>query len=153
MPKVIAIVPANTLSTYGYKHSLGKHGRRESARSLTHYTPVTVQTRWEGKNRLTLCVTAIFTSATDGTFTPFARFLTPKGLAASWLKQAAIRLFLAPVVAQDRRALKRQHEVLSHFGNPRFISGPGDILGDWLHRLWKGEHVKHGSDNPVPAEL
>lgn len=127
---------------------------RDRERSISrYYTPATVQARWEGESKLTLCVTAIFTPATDGTFTPFARFSTPKGLAPGWLKQAAIRLFLAPVVAQDRRALERQHEVMSHFGNPRFTSGPGDILGDRLHRLWKGETLQEGRDASVPAEL
>ncbi len=118
-----------------------------------YYTPATVQARWEGKDKLTLCVTAIFTPATDGTFTPFARFSTPKGIAPGWLKQAAIRLFLAPVVAQDRRALERQHEVMTYFGHPRFATGPGDILGDRLHRLWKGERLARGAEPPVKAEL
>ncbi|QZD91005.1 aromatic ring-hydroxylating dioxygenase subunit alpha [Qipengyuania aurantiaca] len=127
---------------------------RDRERSVSrYYPPTTVQARWEGKEKLTLCVTAIFTPATDGSFTPFARFSTPKGLAPSWLKQAAIRLFLAPVVAQDRRALAQQHGVMEHFGNPRFTTGPGDILGDRLHRLWKGERLEEGKDPAVRAEL
>lgn len=118
-----------------------------------YYPPATVQARWEGETKLTLCVTAIFTPATDGTFTPFARFSTPKGIAPGWLKQAAIRAFLAPVVAQDRRALEKQYGVMSHFGHPQFTSGPGDILGKRLHQLWKGERLEPGSDPAVKAML
>ena len=127
---------------------------RDRERSVTrYYPPTTVQARWEGSERLTLCVTAIFTPATEGTFTPFARFSTPKGLAPGWLKQAAIRLFLRPVVAQDRRALAKQYAVMEAFGNPQFVSGPGDILGGRLHRLWKGERLEPGRDAVVRVEL
>lgn len=118
-----------------------------------YHTPTIVQARWEGEKQLTLCVTAIFTPATDGTFTPFARFSTPKGIAPSWLKQAAIRLFLAPVVRQDRQALARQHKVMTQFGHPRFTSGPGDILGSRLHKLWQGHKLEHCEEEIVKAEL
>jgi phenylpropionate dioxygenase-like ring-hydroxylating dioxygenase large terminal subunit len=127
---------------------------RDRQRSVSRYYPPTiVQARWEGEKRLTLCVTAIFTPATDASFTPFARFSTPKGRAPGWLKQAAIRLFLAPVVAQDRRALERQHEVMTGFGRPHFTAGPGDILGNRLHLLWNGEALEPGPDAKVKARL
>lgn len=127
---------------------------RDRTRSISRYYPPTiVQARWQGERGLTLCVTAIFTPATEGSFMPFARFSTPRGFAPGWLKQAAIRLFLRPVVAQDRRALAAQHGVMTHFGNPRFVAGPGDILGNRLHRLWKGERLPPGRDAPVDAEL
>lgn len=127
---------------------------RDRTRSISrYYPPTTVQARWEGEAKLTLCVTAIFTPATDGSFTPFARFSTPKGIAPGWLKQAAIRLFLAPVVAQDRRALRRQHNVMTHFGHPHFVSGPGDILKNRLHRLWSGDSLEPYTDPPVEAHL
>lgn len=127
---------------------------QDRSRSVSrYYAPTTVQARWEGETKLTLCVTAIFTPAGDGTFTPFARFSTPKGIAPSWLKQAAIRLFLAPVVAQDRRALEKQHGVMEHFGHPKFTSGPGDILGNRLHQLWQGEALTPGTDPAVKAML
>lgn len=126
----------------------------ERQRSVSRYYPPTiVQARWEGEAKLTLCVTAIFTPATEGSFTPFARFSTPRGMAPAWLKQAAIRLFLAPVVAQDRKALAEQYAVMTRFGNPQFTSGPGDILGNRLHRLWRGERLEPGQDDPVPARL
>lgn len=127
---------------------------RDRQRSISRYYPPTiVQARREGHAGLTLCVTAIFTPATDGSFTPFARFSTRRGFAPGWLKQAAIRLFLAPVVAQDRKALARQHATMALFGSPRFVEGPGDILGNRLQRLWSGQHVPHGADEGVTAEL
>ncbi len=127
---------------------------KDRVRSVSRYYPPTiVQARWEGEAQLTLCVTAIFTPATEGTFTPFARFSTPKGLAPGWLKQAAIRTFLRPVVAQDRKALAKQHSVMRTFGHPQFVSGPGDILGSRLHQLWKGEQLPPGKDEPVRAML
>lgn len=127
---------------------------RDRTRSGTRYYPPTVvQARWDGKQGLTLCVTAFFTPATDDSFTPFACFTTRKGLAPGWLKEAAIRLFLAPVVAQDRRALAAQAKVMAEFGRPQFVEGPGDILGNRLHRLWMGDILEPGSDETVEALL
>lgn len=127
---------------------------RDRVRSISrYYPPSIVQARWQGEAQLTLCVTAIFTPATEGSFTPFARFSTPRGRAPGWLKQAAIRLFLRPVVAQDRVALARQQAVMRIFGYPQFTSGPGDILGQRLHQLWKGETLPEGQDAPVRAML
>lgn len=127
---------------------------RDRERSRTRYYPPTiVQARWEGKQRLTLCVTAFFTPATDDSVTPFACFTTPRGMLPGWLKQAGIRLFLRPVVAQDRAALSRQADVMAQFGAPRFVAGPGDILGNRLSRLWQGERLAEGSDPPVDAWL
>ncbi|ALH80792.1 aromatic ring-hydroxylating oxygenase subunit alpha [Sphingopyxis macrogoltabida] len=127
---------------------------RDRSRSISRYYPPTVvQARWEGLEKLTLCVTAFFTPSTDDSFMPFACFTTPRGIAPGWLKQAAIRLFLAPVVAQDRRALASQSEVMTTFGFPRFTAGPGDILGSRLSRLWQGETIAAGQDAPVDAML
>lgn len=126
----------------------------DRSRSVSRYYPPTVvQARWEGTTRLTLCVTAFFTPSTDDSFMPFACFTTPKGAAPAWLKEAAIRLFLAPVVAQDREALRHQSEVMARFGHPKFVQGPGDLLGNRLHRLWNGEVLEPGSDTPVSARL
>lgn len=127
---------------------------RDRSRSISRYYPPTaVQATWFGEKKLTLCVTAFFTPSTDGSFMPFACFTTPKGLAPGWLKQAAIRLFLRPVVAQDKRALAEQYEVMEAFGSPKFLSGPGDLLGNRLFRLWSGETLETQSDPPVPAML
>lgn len=127
---------------------------RDRSRSISRYYPPTVvQARWEGEKKLTLCVTAFFTPATDGTFTPFACFTTPRGLIPNRIKEAAIRLFLNPVVAQDRHALAKQSAVMKDFGFPHFKTGPGDILGNRLHRLWLGETIPEGADQPFEAQL
>lgn len=42
---------------------------------------------------------------------------------------------------------------MKRFGNPRFVSGPGDLSDNRLHRLWKGEKLAVGSDPVVEAEL
>ena len=127
---------------------------RDRTRSGTRYYPPTiVQARWDGKAGLTLCVTAFFTPATDDSFTPFACFTTRKGLTPAWLKEAAIRLFLRPVVRQDRLALGRQAAVMETFGRPRFTEGPGDILGARLHKLWMGQTLEPGRDETVEAML
>lgn len=127
---------------------------RDRTRSVSRYYPPTVvQARWEGERRLTLSVSAFFTPADGGSFRPFACFTTPRGFAPAWLKRAAIMLFLGPVVAQDRRALARQHAVMTQFGQPHFVSGPGDLLGNRLYRLWKGETLPLGSDPPFAAKL
>ena len=127
---------------------------RERSWSATRYYPPTiVQARWQSKSSLTLCVTAFFTPSADNTFLPFACFTTRKGIAPRWLKEAAIRVVLNPVVAQDRRALQLQSEVMSTFGRPKFVQGPGDILGNRLHQLWMGETLVPGTDAPVDAFL
>lgn len=127
---------------------------RDRSHSRTRYYPPTVvQARWDGRRDLTLCVTAFFTPSTDFSFLPFACFTTRKGFAPAWLKEAAIRLFLNPVVAQDRKALALQSEVMARFGHPHFTEGPGDILGNRLHRLWMGERLEVGEDEPRDAWL
>jgi phenylpropionate dioxygenase-like ring-hydroxylating dioxygenase large terminal subunit len=126
----------------------------DRVRSRTRFYPPTMsQAVWEGKTKLTLCVTAFFTPVDDAAFRPFACFATPKGMAPSWLKEAAIRLFLWPVIAQDRDALAAQHGVLKEFNVPRYMQGPGDILGPRVARLWQGERIVEGQDEPVAARL
>ena len=120
---------------------------RNRLRSRTRYYPPTVaQARWEGADRLTLCVTAFFTPVDDSHFRPFACFTTPSGFLPGWIKETAIRLFLAPVVAQDRKALARQFQVLKKFGGPRYLQGPGDILGNRVQRLYQGEELPEQVD-------
>ena len=126
----------------------------DRARSRTrYYPPTTIQAVWEGAERLTLCVTAFFTPESEGVFRPFACFTTPRGRGPGWLKQAAIRTFLAPVVAQDRRALARQHDVIEAFGAPRFAQGPGDLLGGRVHRLYEGGSLEPGREPPRDFRL
>jgi phenylpropionate dioxygenase-like ring-hydroxylating dioxygenase large terminal subunit len=123
-------------------------------RSRTRYYPPTItQAVWEGKTKLTLAVTAVFTPVDEASFRPFACFTTPKGMAPSWLKQAAIRLFLSPVIGQDRRALAAQCKVIQEFKMPRYVQGPGDILGPRVARLWQGHTIEAGNDPPMAALL
>ena len=117
------------------------------------YAPTTVQARWEGPRGLTLCVSAFFTPVDAGSLRPFARFTMPKGRAPAWLKEAAIRLFLNPVVAQDRRALSRQLDGIEAFGGPRFIQGPGDLLGSRVAQLYQGQTLEPGVEGPFDRTL
>lgn len=125
---------------------------RERSRTRLH-GPTTVQARWEGPHGLTLCVTVFFTPVTETTLAPFACFTTPKGRGPGWLKQAAIRAFLIPVVAQDRRALSRQLDNIERFGAPRFLQGPGDLLGARVARLFDGERLEPGREGPFEHQL
>lgn len=126
-------------------------GRNQS--STRYYPPTMVQARWQGEHKLTLCVTAFFTPQDENSFRPFACFTTPKGLIPGWLKQALIRLFLAPVVAQDREALAHQHKIALAFGAPRYTQGPGDILGSRVHKLYVGKTLPKGADKPIKSLL
>ena len=127
---------------------------RDRSRSVSTYLPPNiVQGKWESEAGLTLCVNSVLTPVSADSFMPFAHFSTRKGLAPRWFKQAAIRLFLWPILRQDRDALEKQSAVMRHFGHPRFTGGPGDVLGDRLYRLWKGERLPPGSDDPVAAQL
>lgn len=111
--------------------------------SFSRYLPPTiVLAQWEGVSKMTLSVSAFFTPETEGTLRPFACFTTPKGIAPGWLKQAAIRLFLWPVVAQDRRALETQSRNMESFKSPKFKTGPGDLLGNQVQKLYAGEKIQ-----------
>lgn len=125
---------------------------RERSRTRLH-GPTTVQARWEGPRGLTLCVTVFFTPVTETTLAPFACFTTPKGRGPGWLKQAAIRAFLIPVVAQDRRALSLQLDNIERFGAPRFVQGPGDLLGARVAQLFNGERLAPGREGPFDHQL
>jgi phenylpropionate dioxygenase-like ring-hydroxylating dioxygenase large terminal subunit len=125
---------------------------RDRSRTRLH-GPTTIQARWEGPRGLTLCVTVFFTPVTETTLAPFACFTTPKGRGPGWLKQAAIRAFLIPVVAQDRRALSRQLDNIERFGAPRFLQGPGDLLGARVARLFNGEPLEPGREGPFDHQL
>lgn len=126
-------------------------GRSES--STRYYPPTMVQANWQGEQKLTLCVTAFFTPQDETSFRPFACFTTPKGYAPAWLKESLIRLFLSPVVRQDREALAHQHSVAKAFGAPRYTQGPGDILGSRVHKLYVGKTLEETSDAPIKAML
>lgn len=129
-----------------------EHGGR-SYSVTRYYAPTTVQARWEAPEKLTLCVTAFFTPEGQDSFRPFACFTSPKGMAPAWLKQALIRLFLFPVIEQDRRALAAQHAVATAFHAPRYTHGPGDLLGSRVYKLYMNKSLEPGQDAPVSAEL
>ena len=123
-------------------------------RSITRlHAPTLVQARWEGPGGLTLCVTVFFTPVTETTLMPFARFTTPRGRGPGWLKEAAIRMFLRPVVAQDRHALARQLDTIERFGAPRFLQGPGDLLGARVAQLYQGQALEPAEEGPFEHRL
>jgi len=118
------------------------------------YPPATVQARWYGKDeRLSLCVTAFFTPEAPDAFRPLACFTTPKGRGPGWLKEQAIRLFLRPVIRQDREALARQYEVIERFGGPDFRQGPLDRVSALVARLYAGKRLKPGVEGPFEVRL
>ena len=118
-----------------------------------YYPPATVQNRWEGPDGLTLCVTAFFTPESESAFRPFACFTTPKGRAPGWLKEQAIRLFLGPVVRQDREALARQFDTIAEFGGPKFQQGPLDRLSSRIAALYQGQRLEPEDLGPFAALL
>lgn len=117
------------------------------------YSPTLVQARWEGPRGLTLCVTVFFTPVTPTTLAPFACFTTPKGRGPGWLKERAIRFFLEKVVAQDRHALARQLDNIERFGAPRFVQGPGDLLGARVAQAYQGQKIEPAREGPFDFEL
>lgn len=117
------------------------------------YSPTLVQARWEGPRGLTLCVTVFFTPVTPTTLAPFACFTTPKGRGPGWLKERAIRFFLEKVVAQDRHALARQLDNIERFGAPRFLQGPGDLLGARVAQVYQGKKIEPAREGPFDFEL
>jgi phenylpropionate dioxygenase-like ring-hydroxylating dioxygenase large terminal subunit len=123
-------------------------------RSVTRlFAPNIIQARWEGTTALTLCVTVFFTPVTPTSLMLFARFTTPKGRGPGWLKQAAIRLFMERVVAQDRHALATQLDTIERFGAPRFLQGPGDVLGARVAQLYQGQTLEPASEGPFACRL
>ena len=147
----IESVIEQTQPDLGWMSRVLEPDRQQSRTRL--YAPTTVQARWEGAKGLTLCVSAFFTPVDSGHLRPFARFTTPRGRGPGWLKELAIRAFLAPVVAQDRRALARQLDGIEAFGGPRFRQGPGDLLGPRVAQLCHGDRLEPGEEGPFERTL
>jgi phenylpropionate dioxygenase-like ring-hydroxylating dioxygenase large terminal subunit len=123
-------------------------------RSRTRYdAPAAVQAVWESERGLTLCVTAFFTPVGKNSFRPFACFTTPRGLLPGFVKRSGLKAFLYPVVRQDRSALAAQADVVARFGTTRYAQGPGDILGNRVHTLYRGGTLTPGVTDRVAAEL
>lgn len=126
----------------------------ERTRSRTRYdAPAAVQAVWESRHGLTLCVTAFFTPVGKHSFRPFACFTTPRGILPAVVKQWGLKAFLMPVVKQDRSALAAQAEVVARFGAMRYAQGPGDILGNRIHRLYQGGALTPGITDRLAADL
>lgn len=126
----------------------------DRTRSRTRYdAPAGVQALWESDRGLTLCVTAFFTPVTKYSFRPFACFTTPRRLLPASVKKWGLKAFLLPVVRQDRSALAAQADVVASFGTTRYAQGPGDLLGNRVHKLYRGGTLPPGITDRVAVEL
>jgi phenylpropionate dioxygenase-like ring-hydroxylating dioxygenase large terminal subunit len=101
--------------------------------------PAIGQIAFEGPAGLRLAITVFFTPEASDRVRPFAHFATPKGRAPALLKEALLRAFNAPVLAQDRAALSLQAENLARFGAPKYAIGPLDFLRPAIQALADGE--------------
>ncbi|MDB5440153.1 MAG: hypothetical protein JWM33_2580 [Caulobacteraceae bacterium] len=101
--------------------------------------PATGQLVFEGPAGPRLTITVFFTPEDQTRLRPFAYFSTPRGVAPAWMKQGLLRLFNAPVLAQDRAALAIQLDNIERFGGPRFAQGPLDLLGPAIQTLMAGQ--------------
>jgi len=144
-------------ATYAQQADYGWMSRAlEGPRSVSrgfYYPPVVFQGRWEAPQGLNLCVTLWFVPENEAVMRAMARFSTPKSKGPAWLKEALIRLFLTPVIAQDAGALARLHENMGRFGGPRFKAGPGDRLTALLTTLYQGGRLEPGEAGPFHMEL
>lgn len=103
------------------------------------YPPSTGQVAFEGKDGLKLAITVFFMPETETVVRPFAHFATPKGMAPPFVKEALLRAFHIPVLAQDQAALRKQTEDISKFGGPKYALGPLDFLFPAINALAAGE--------------
>lgn len=109
------------------------------------FPPSTGQIAFEGKDGLKLAITVFFTPESETSVRPFAHFATPKGVAPAFVKEALLRAFHIPVLAQDRAALKQQTDDIARFGAPKYALGPLDFLFPAITALAAGE-------TPEPSE-
>jgi phenylpropionate dioxygenase-like ring-hydroxylating dioxygenase large terminal subunit len=116
------------------------------------FAPSIGQIAFEGPDGIRLAITVFFTPETAASVRPFAHFATPKGRAPAFLKQALLRAFHVPVLAQDRAALSAQMDNLEAFGGPRYALGPLDFLRPAIQALANGETLEEG-ETKVGVEL
>ncbi len=116
------------------------------------FPPATGQIAFEGKSGLKLAITVFFTPETDSIVRPFAHFATPKGVAPAFIKEALLRAFHIPVLAQDRAALRKQIDDIEAFGAPKYALGPLDFLFPAINTLAAGE-TPEPSDRTATVEL
>lgn len=109
------------------------------------FPPSTGQIAFEGKDGLKLAITVFFTPESETEVRPFAHFATPKGVAPAFVKEALLRAFHIPVLAQDRAALEKQTDDIAAFGAPKYALGPLDFLFPAINALAAGE-------TPDPSE-
>lgn len=102
------------------------------------FAPSTGQIAFEGPQGLRLAITVIFTPETPERVRPFAHFATPRGRTPAFVKEALLRAFHLPVLAQDQRALARQTDTIARFGGPRYAAGPLDFLATAIQALAEG---------------
>lgn len=103
------------------------------------FPPSTGQVAFEGKSGLKLAITVFFVPEAQDRVRPFAHFATPRGAVPAFLKEALLRAFHIPVLAQDQAALRRQAENIQRFGGPRYAIGPLDLLFPAIQQLLNGE--------------
>ena len=96
---------------------------------------------------------AFFTPVGKDSFRPFACFTTPRGALPGFVKRWGLKAFLFPVVRQDRSALAAQADVVARFGATRYAQGPGDILGNRVHKLYRGGTLTPGITDRLDVEL
>ena len=116
------------------------------------FPPCTGQISFEGPDGLRLAITVVFTPETPERVRPFAHFATPRGRAPAWLKEALLRTFHIPVLAQDQVALRAQADNIVRFGGPRYATGPLDFLGPAIQALADGRSLEV-SERSFTAQL
>jgi len=116
------------------------------------FPPTTGQVAFEGPRGLRLAITVFFTPETQDRVRPFAHFATPRGATPAFVKEALLRAFHIPVLAQDREALRRQADSIAAFGPSRYALGPLDLLFPAIQALMHGEAVEQ-SERTVRLHL
>lgn len=103
------------------------------------YPPTVAEVAFEGERDLKLSVAVVFGPENEGLTRPWAHFATARGLAPAWLKRIVLKALHFPVLSQDRRILRLQHEWRQGRA-PDYATGPLDVIGPTLWRLANGLH-------------
>jgi len=108
--------------------------------TVTHFDrfilPSIVQVEYRLGDQSHICVSSALTPVSDFNTRLFAvisfRLPLPGWLAALVLRPIVLRIF-----QQDAGMLKRQTEMIQHFGGEQYMSTEIDVLGPQIHRLLK----------------
>ena len=103
------------------------------------FAPTIAQIAFEGPKGPQLAITVFFTPETEDRVRPFAHFATPTGRAPARLKEIVLRALNAPVLWQDRAALRAQAINIERFGAPKYALGPLDFLLPAIRTLAEGQ--------------